>query len=235
MNVFTPLSILILSMLIIASMQLIPNLFAYFYHYASGKYSSKKLGALSIFYILGAEALAVIIFIILNFLIYVFSFMNFDFTEGVFLWAAIGLLFSLGIAFFCFYYRKGKEATLFISRNLALNLRNRASSVKNKSDAFILGFVSGIPELIFTLPLYLLVLIAITKNFLLTAPCSFVLASFILIIISPLFFIYAYFKLGNNFADYLKIHKKNKTFFRYFIPSLYFILATLIIVFKVIL
>ncbi|MBR3253295.1 hypothetical protein IKF85_01075 [Candidatus Saccharibacteria bacterium] len=234
MNVFVSLGILILSVLIIASLKLIPGVFAFLYHYASGKYSAKKVSDLSMFFIFGVELFPAIIFVILNLIFYALSYTNLDPSNGIFLWAVVGLLIALGIAFFCFYYRRGHGTKLFISRRTASNFEQKAKLVKTRSDAFILGFISGIPELLFTLPLYLITLLSVTKNFLDVIPRSLILVLFILIIISPLLFLYAYFRSGNNLANYLKARIKNKLFFRFFISILYFVLAIIIIIFKVI-
>ncbi len=233
MSIFVSVSILVFSMLIIAFLKLVPGVFAYFYHYASGKYSTKKTNDLSIFFIFGVETLSALIFILLNLILFALTYTTIDLSNEIFLWTIAGLLFALGLAFFCFYFRRGFGTKLFISRRSATDFENKAKLVKNRSDAFVLGFISGIPELLFTAPLYLIVLISITKNFILVLPRSLILTAFILIIVSPLFFLYVYFKNGNNLANYLRSRIKNKTFFRFFVSILYFLLAILIIMFEV--
>ena len=235
MSVFTSLIILIPAMLIIACLKLIPGIFGLFYHYASGKYSAKKVSDLSIFFILGVEVLPAILFILLNLILLLFSFTNINFSNRIFLWVISGLLTTLALCFFTFYFRKGDGTRLFISRNLAKNFDKKSRSVKTRSDAFILGFMSGIPELIFTLPLYFISFIEVSKNYFVSTTCAALLTLFILIIISPLFFIYAHFKTGNNLATFERQRTKNKSFFRFFIPILYIMLAVLIIIFKAIL
>lgn len=235
MSVFTSLIFLIPAMLIIAFLKLIPGIFGLFYHYASGKYSAKKVSDLSIFFILGVEALPAIIFILLNLILLLFSFTNIDFNSLPFLWGFSGLLTLLALFFFTFYFRKGAGTKLFISRNVAKNLEKKSRAVKTRSDAFILGFMSGVPELIFTLPLYFISFLEISENYFVSTACAGLLTLFILIVICPLFFLYAYFKTGNNLANFERQRVKNKFFFRLFIPILYILLAILIIIFKVIL
>lgn len=221
-------------MLIIVSMKLIPGVFAHFYHYTFGKYSARKASNLSIFFIFGVEALPALIFATLNLIFCALSYTSLDLSNEIFLWAIAGLLIALGVAFFFFYFRRSSGTELFISRRNASNFIKKIKLVKNHSDAFVLGFVSGIPELLFTLPLYLVVIVSVTKNFLIIMPCSLILTLFILITISPLFFIYAYFRNGNNLANFLRLRIKNKTFFRFFVPILYFVLAILIIISRVV-
>ncbi len=74
----------------------------------------------------------------------------------VLFWTFAGLFFATAIVMAFFYFRKTKATALFISRKVARNYRLRAESVKSRSDAFLLGFFSSIPELVFTLPLFIL-------------------------------------------------------------------------------
>lgn len=234
MSVFTSLGILILSMLIVASLKLVPGVFALFYHYASGRYSKKSVDTLSIFFILGVEALPVLLFMAINFILYILPYINVNIFNHIFLYTAIGLLIALSLAFFFFYFRHGRNTNLFIPRKIATNLEQKAYSVKNNSDAFVLGFVSGIPELLFTLPLFFIVFVEISDYFIFALPCALFLMLFIFSIILPLFLTYNYFNNDNNLANIIKLRIKNKTFFRLFVPILYLIIATLILIFKVI-
>lgn len=215
-------------------MKLIPGVFAFFYHYASGKYSARKVSDLSIFFIFGVEFLPALILILLNLSLYALSFTSLNLSNEILLWAITGLLIALSFAFFCFYFRRGDGTKLFISRRSAQNFEQKAKLVKNRSDAFILGFVSGIPELLFTLPLYLLILASTTRNYLEVIPRSFILVLFLSIIVSPLFFLYAYFRSGNNLANFQRLRIKNKTFFRIFVSILYLLIAMIIIIFRII-
>ena len=232
MSIFTSLGIFIISGLIIASLKLIPGVFALFYHYASGKYSAKKVSDLSIFFVLGAETLPVLIFVILNLASRTLLFTDITLTENIIIATASGLLFALSFSTFFFYYRKSKGTELFISRKTAGRLVKRACAIKSRSDAFFLGFISGLPELIFTLPLYTIVLIEISNNPDIISVSSFLLI-FILFIITPLFLIYSYFRNDNNLANFERLRVKNKPFFRSFIASLYALLAILLIIFRI--
>lgn len=232
MSVFTSLGIFIISGLIIASLKLIPGVFALFYHYASGKYSAKKVSDLSIFFILGAESLPVLIFIILNLASRALLFTDVTLTENITIATIAGLLFALSISMFFFYFRRSRGTELFISRRTAKRFVKKASEVKTRSNAFSLGLISGLPELIFTLPLYIILLIESSKN-LDIASSSATLLAFVLFIIAPLFLTYAYFRNGNNLANFERLRVKNKFFFRSFIASLYTLLAILLIIFRV--
>ena len=173
MSVFTSLGIVVIAMLIITFLKLVPGIFALFYHYASGKYSAKKTADLSIFFIIGAETFPVLIFSIINFFLCGLSFANLDITNTLFLWLISGLLIGLGFAFLFFYFRRGRGTKLFISRKTAKNFDEKAKNVKTRSDAFFLGLMSGAPELPFTLPLYLIVFVELTKNFVANNSCPY--------------------------------------------------------------
>ena len=235
MSVFTSLGILVLSVLIIASLKAVPGIFGLFYHYASGKYSAKKVSNLSIFFILGVETLPVIVFIVLNFILSALTFTKLDFSSNVFLMPMVGLFFALALAFYLFYFKKGYGTKLFISRKTAKNFNKRALAVKTRSDAFALGFTAGLPELIFTLPLYFILLIEVSACFVIPDTCSSILFLFVLLTISPLFFIYAYFRNGNNLANFERARIKNKGFFRCFISSLYAFIAVILMIFRILL
>ena len=233
MSVFASLGIVLISMLILVSMKLVPGVFSLFYHYASGKYATKKVDDLAIFFLLGAESFYVATFIILNVLTIGLFKLGVDLDAQIFFWIIAGILIALGFSFLLFYFRRGKTTELYISRKTSKNFSLLAKNVKNRSDAFVLGFVSNFPELLFTLPLFLIPLFEITKNLTDSISCTLVLVIYMLVALTPLLFTLIYFKVGNNLANLRKSRLKNKTFFRFFVPILYFLLATLIITFRI--
>ena len=60
-----------------------------------------------------------------------------------------GLLAGLGVATWAFYYRKGGGTALWLPRNLARYLNGRTKATKNSVEAFGLGMVSVVAEIIF--------------------------------------------------------------------------------------
>lgn len=60
-----------------------------------------------------------------------------------------GLLAGLGIATWAFYYRRGAGTALWLPRSLAHYLNGRTKATKNSAEAFGLGMVSVIAELVF--------------------------------------------------------------------------------------
>ena len=215
------------------SLKVIPGIFAIFYHYASGKYSARKASDLAIFFICGAETLPAIIFVIFNFLLNALVMTNLNFEGNVFSITTATMALALAFCFLFFYFQKSHGTKLFISRKTANSFLEKSKMVKNRSDAYTLGFTAGLPELIFTLPLYFIVFIEISESYILPSICAPLLLLFILLTITPLCFLYAYFRNGNNLANFARLRTKNKTFFRLFIPLLYIILGVLLIISRI--
>lgn len=226
MNVLVSVIILILAMLIQAFMQLSSGIFSLFYHYALGKKSRKKADSLSPYYILGYGLFIVAVIFIMCIFIFTldkYSLINFTY----FSWALSGILIAEAVASLFFYYRKGKTTETFISRRIARNIEDRIKNAKTKSDAFVLGFISSFPELVFTLPLYLTIIITLINFTIL--PRAMVLILFLVIALSPLFFVLAMYHTDRHLANIIRLRLKLKPFIKAFLCLGYLMLATLII------
>lgn len=228
----TSLGIVILSMLIMASLQLVPGIFALFYHYALGKFSKKQASLLSLYFILGTEVIATCLFVACYYLTYVLYLGSSHPESNPLLWILAGIFIALAtISFFC-YFRPGTGTKLFIPHKFSQALNHNAKTVKTRSDAFLLGALAGTCEFVFTLPLYLLTAIEIMKmnaeyysSHLLT----------ILYILTPtisLFFIRWRYQLGYNLADIQRSRVRDKFFTRFILAISYLIIAILIICFR---
>lgn len=230
MGVFTSLGILVLSVLIIAFLQFISGIFLLTRHYASGKYSRVKASDLSLFFIFGVETALALIFVLVYFILSSSPIFSLLFGNEIFTWSMFTIFLLFSIISLFFYFRKGSGTKLFLSRSLASKYHTQAKSIKNRSDSFMLGLSSVLPELILTLPLIILSSTEIMK----IAPSPFSSASlillFIIIIITPLLAIHILYNKNYNLADFIKFRFKNKNFFRSIISLFYLILATLVIV-----
>ncbi len=70
--------------------------------------------------------------------------------DGLLIWTvACGLLGGVGLAVCLFYYRKEAGTTLWIPRGMARFLTSRTKSTKNPTEAFGLGLISVLAELLF--------------------------------------------------------------------------------------
>ena len=237
MSVFASIGIVVLAMLIMASLQLVPGVFAIFFHYAHGKYSFKKASRFSLFFILGSEIISALLFIASFYISYILFLNDLNPRNNILTWIFTGVFFALSIACFFFYYRHphSKDDTqLFISRKLAQTLDSRAKSSKTPSDAFTLGALSNICELPITLPLYIITATEImymhTEYFADDAmTILYILTSSI-----PLIYLYWRFRIGQNLAIIQRSRIKDKTFSRFAISFSFLTIAILIICFRII-
>lgn len=212
MGIIISVVILILSMLIQAFLQLTPGTFALFYHYALGKNSTAKTNNLSLYFILGTIVFMTITWLIIYTLILAIFCQKSDFGSDFCPWLMAGIFFAESIAGFFFYYRKGKFTALFVSRQSAKNLSIHAQKVKTRSDAFILGLFAGTPELIFTLPLYIISATELMK--ITTIPRALIIAIYITVSIFPLFVIRTLYRCGYNLATIERLRVRAKLFVR---------------------
>lgn len=213
-------------MLIQVFMQLMPGIFAVFYHSALGKTTAKKADDMSLSFIIGTEIFTALFFVIIYATV-AFLALEQSFFSNIFPWIMIGIFFSCAIAAFLFYYRKGKGSELFISRKIAKSFLLRASTAKNRSDTIVLGFLSGVFELPFTLPLYIIVSTELLKNF--TTHSYLFIFLYVLSAILPLLITHITFHTGNNLVSIMRSRTKNKLFFKTTISISYILIAILLI------
>lgn len=228
MDIFTSVIILILATLIQSLMQLSPSVFSLFYHYALGKKSHSKIDDFSLHFILGTETFIVTIFTILY--IFVFAIRNqINSPNDLPMWILSGIFIAEAFASFCFYYRHGKTTTLFLSRSAAKSLTLHAQKVKSRSDAFVLGFLSNIAELVFTLPLYLIIILTFL-NFPTIARATTIII-YLVVAILPLIFTYIAYRTGHNLAEISRFRLRFKPLIRFSL-FLGFILLSIVVIFR---
>lgn len=217
-----------------AFLQLLPGVFAIFYHYASAKNSRDKTLDLSSYFIIGAEMMTAVILFLLYFVISNFLNDNPNLDLKIFQWIVSGILLMLGFFVLIFYYRKGEGTKLFISRKMANNLTLSAKNAKKPSDIFTLGMTTGLLELFFTLPIYVVIITEIIKfpGDIILQPVLALL--FVIISILPAMVMRSQFYRGRkNLADIERARVKNKNFCRIMIGVSYILLAIFIISFRI--
>ncbi len=227
MSVFISLGILVLSMLISSFLVLVPSVFANFFHYVSGKYSRKKADDLSLFFILGAETMVTLILFLITMIIWTLPIFVINLNNSILIWILAGIFLALSIATFFLYFRK--KGKLFISRKTATKLITQPKFIKRRSDAFVFGFIAHVPELVFSLPLYFISILAISNINPSPLPYAGLIMFYALSTVCPLFAVHAFFRTNHNFADFLRLRIKNQTFFRIF-PSLLYLLIAIILI-----
>ena len=235
MNVFASIGIVILAMLIMASLQLVPGVFALFHHYSLGKYSFQKTSRLSLFFILGTEIISAFLFIASFFIASILFLNDLDPRNNIVTWIFVGIFASLTIVSFFFYFRHphSKDTILFLPRRYASALNQRANNVKKPTDAFTLGALSNIYELIFTLPLYIITATEIMYMHTEYFADDLLTILYILISAIPLLNMYLSFLLGHNLADIERSRIKDKTFHRFSISLGYITIMILMVFFRI--
>ncbi len=234
MSILTSLGILVLSVLACSFLQIAPSVFAIFYHYASAKGTKEKTLDLSSYFLIGSELINGLLIFVLYFIVFEFLNDNPFLDLTVFEWIAAGIVAALGIFIIFFYYRKDKKGTaLFIPRKTARSLMVCAKTARKKSDIVMLGIVSGMTELVFSLPIYLITVTEIIRipgeDFL----QPFLLFLFIILTMLPIMTMRGHFWRGKNLAEIERSREKNKNFSKVILGSVYVLLAISIILFRI--
>ena len=231
MSALTSLSFIILAMLIQSFLQTSPSVFAIFYHHNLSKTSKKKADDRSLSFILGVEIAVSIIFLITYFAI-TFLFPEKNFLNPIFLWIMSGIFFIETVFMLFFYFRLGKKfkktTKLFVPRHIANKIVYLSEHTKKRTDAVILGILTVLIELIFTLPLMVISSIGILN---LSPRFGFIfIIAYIIIATLPLFTIRTLFYRSHNLATIQRFRAKNKMLFRLIISISYLALAIITLI-----
>lgn len=200
-------------------MQLVPGIFALFYHYALGKKSVKKADDLSLYFIFGTETFVAVVWFLAFFILPIIP-------KPLF-WIIAGVLIAESLISLFFYYRKGHGTALFLPRHSAKVLEEHAKNVKTNSDAFVLGFFANTPELFFTLPLYFIAVAILTRDYFFPYAAYIIIS--ILLTILPLFVIHILYRTDHNLAEIERSRVRLKPFVRLFLSVMFLMLAALAI------
>lgn len=223
MSFFISVGILAIATLLQASMQLVPGIFTIFYHYARGKYSRRKADDLALFFVIGTIVFSAIFFLSLYTVYFSIFYHLPDLEMHLFPWIMAGVFLGLSIVSFFLYFRKSRGTELFISRSIAKHLHSRAKNASSRTDSFLLGLLSGVAELFFTLPLFIIVAIATNNiDYSIRSVLSLI---FIMAPAIPIFSFFTMYHSGYNLAEIQRRRVKNKTFFRFMIVIGYFLLV----------
>ena len=236
MSVLTSLGILTLALFACGFLRLVPNIFAIFYHYASAKNSRDNTLKLSGFFVVGHMMMTMVILFLIYFILYHFLLDNPLLNVNIFYWVIAGILALLSLFLFFFYYRRGKGTRLFLGRKLAKNISLRARNASKKpSDVFALGMTAGIFELIFVLPVYVVVILEII-NFesdnILYQPLLFF--TFVILSMASTFAMRGqFYRKRKNLAEIHRAQVKNRTFYRIMLSASFLLLAVFIVSFRI--
>ncbi len=205
-------------MLIQSFLELGPGLFAIFYHYALGKTSTKKADDQALSFILGVEICTALVFLVTYIIV------NFFITEvgslkPIFMWIMSGIFLGLSLISFFFYFKpakfkkvskikSNKSTELFLSRRLSKSLIYHAKHTSNRSSTIVLGLITNALELLFTLPLYIIMSVCIFYTF--PNISSAFIIIYIIIATIPLFVIRTFFRTDHSLAEIIRVRIKKK-------------------------
>lgn len=217
---------LILVVVILTSLQLTPATFSIFYHHALGKYSSKKADNLSLYFILGVELFAAAMWLLIYFILYALLINLHDFHHNIMFWIFAGITIAEAIIFFIYYFRRPAKSenksrrqtstALFLPRRFANALLFRTTHLKNQKDALLLGFFVGVPELIFTLPLFIIANFILLYCIEISAAITIFVATLLMTI--PLFATLIAFHSDHNLANIQRFRAHIKPILHFSIP-----------------
>ena len=217
-------------MLIQGLLQLNPAIFAIFYHHTLGKTSAKKTDDQALSFILGTELFTALFFLTIYFLVN-FLDATFEPDYNILMWVMGGIFALETLLVFFFYFKLGKKSKnttkSFLPRPVAKGILHRISKTKNRTDTILLGFLAASTEIIFVLPLYIIIAIQIIH--LASRFSSLFIIAYIVVTTLPLFGARMLFRTGHNLAEIERRRVKRKTLFRFLITISFAVLSTLTI------
>lgn len=229
MEVYVSIGIVILSGLATASLQLPLGTLLLLYHASFGKNIRKKTKALASSFISGVTLMNFLLLGTALFLIASLAQSSVLHDLGYII--IFGLLVALGITAWFFYYKRKGSTELWLPRRLARFIDSRAKLTNDISEAYSLGLLVPLSEILFTLPLLVLAGDAILH----LDPLFQAIALVIYTIFGslPLLILRLFIRKGRNVAEVQRWRLKNKNFFRFFTGASFIILAAFLFAFVI--
>jgi hypothetical protein len=228
MDIASSLAIVTLAALIHASFQLSVSVLTLLSGHAIGaRHSQARVMRLTFGFVsgVGVMTLLTLSFISLLFL------HAFGHNAPDFIWAiACGLLIGVGLAVWFFYYRREKGTSLWIPRSFARQLSDRSKATTSGAEAFSLGLVSVISELLFiAAPMIIaaLVLINLPGHWQLVG-----IAIYAVISLLTLFSVWVLIGSGHKLSSIQKWREDNKHFLQFSAGGALLILGFFVYVYK---
>lgn len=229
MEVYASLGIVILSGLVAASLQLPLGTLLLLYHASLGNHIHKKTKSIASSFISGVT--------LMNFLLLGTAlFLVAGLTQSGVLPSLghvvlFGFLVALGITAWFFYYKRKGSTELWLPRRLARFIDSRAKLTNDISEAFSLGLLVPLSEILFALPLLVLASDAILRLDPLFQTSALVLYTVFGTL--PLLVLRLFVRRGRNVAEVQRWRLKNKNFFRFFTGAAFLILAAFLFAFVI--
>lgn len=228
MEIIIPFSEVFLAAVIHATLQLSLGALLLLYHASLGKHVQKKTRFLVDSYTSGIGtwvflSLATTIFILDRY-----------FGKPLYieeLVIVVGMLVALAIAAWSFYYRRGKSTELWLPRSMARYIDKRAKLTNSNTEAFLLGMLTSLAEMPFTI-----VLFVVTANSIMALPAIYQLlavAIYTIITMIPMVVLRLAIRKGQTVVDIQRWRVKHKLFFRVLTGAGFLVLGCFLFTFEV--
>lgn len=160
MDMFIPMSEVVLAALVHASLQLQLGALLLLYHASLGKHVRKKTKTIVSSYIAGIGTL---VFLAVAAICFIFDryFGKALYPEEMII--VISMLLALALIVWTLYYKRGKSTELWLPRTVARFIDKRAKETNSNTEAFSLGVLTSLAEMPFTLVLFIVAANSILK------------------------------------------------------------------------
>lgn len=228
MDMVIPMGEVILAALVHASLQLQLGALLLLYHSSLGKHIRKKTKTIVSSYISG---IGMLVFLAITATCFIFDryFGKALYPEEVII--VVGMLLSLAIIMWGFYYKRGKSTELWLPRSVAKFIDRRSKETNSNTEAFSLGVLTSLAEMPFTL-----VLLIVAANSVLKLPGLWQLIAVVIytvITILPPIVLRLAVRRGETITNIQRWRVKHKTFMRIISGVGFLILGLFLFAFEV--
>jgi hypothetical protein len=230
MDIASSLAIVTLAALVHASFQLSVSVLTLLSGHAIGaRHSQARIMRLTFGFVSGVGVMTLLALSFIS-LIFLHVFGN---NAPEFVWAiACGLLIGVGLAVWFFYYRREQGTSLWIPRSFARHLSDRSKATKSGAEAFSLGLVSVLSELLFiAAPMFIaaLVILGLPGKWQLVG-----IAIYAVISLLTLFSVWVLIGSGHKLSSIQKWREENKHFIQFVAGGALTVLGFFVYVYKIV-
>ncbi len=228
MDMFIPMSEVLLAALVHASLQLQLGSLLLLYHASLGKHVRRKTKTLVSCYIAGIGTL---VFLSVAAICFIFDrcFGKALYPEEIVI--VVSMLIALAVIVWGFYYKRGKSTELWLPRTVARFIDKRVRETNSNTEAFSLGVLTSLAEMPFTLALFIVAANSVLKLDGLWQIVAVVL--YTAIAIAPPIILRLAVRRGETIADIQRWRVKHKSFMRVISGVGFLILGTFLFAFEV--
>jgi len=229
MDIISSLAVVTLAALIHASFQLsVSSLTLLSGHAIGARYSRGSMLRLTTSFVAGSGFITILLLSFIAFIVL----HAFGKDIPLLMWAiACGLMLGVGVAIWAFYYRRNKGTSLWVPRGIAMFLTERIKATKSAPEAFSLGLMTVLGELLFIIaPLLVsaLVLVELPTQWQLIGIAIYTVISLI-----TLGSVWALIGGGHKVSEIQKWRESNKYFMQFIAGSGLVVLGVFVYVFAI--